>query len=232
MYVYQCWCWEDWCVYYSEHRSGKDEVWRSGRPLPDRQDSPNSETGYGADRGISVMQGRSSQGRSHKQHIKEYNTSFWFSPNNNISWLYLYLQIQKATQHCGFISICADTIHVSMAPPARAINKHVDRHHEVHRATQNCQLCHNAQLTMHSADVYWFICWMGLLGQGGTTAKFTEFSHRFLFRFSSTPPPYNVSDVAFRYEKWLCLKPALYLMTSRGQSTERKSNPVKLCQWV
>lgn len=121
MYVYQCWCWEDWCVYYSEHRSGKDEVWRSGRPLPDRQDSPNSETGYGADRGISVMQGRSSQGRSHKQHIKEYNTSFWFSPNNNISWLYLYLQIQKATQHCGFISICADTIHVSMAPPARAI---------------------------------------------------------------------------------------------------------------
>lgn len=50
--VHQCWCWADWCVHHPEHHPGEDEVRRSGRPLPDRQDAPNTEAGHGADRGI------------------------------------------------------------------------------------------------------------------------------------------------------------------------------------
>lgn len=53
--VHQCWCWADWCVHHPEHRLGKNEVRGSGRPVPDRQDSANSEAGHGADRGISLL---------------------------------------------------------------------------------------------------------------------------------------------------------------------------------
>lgn len=47
----QCWGGQDRCLHHPQHRAGEDEVRRSGRPLPDSEDTSHSAACHGADRG-------------------------------------------------------------------------------------------------------------------------------------------------------------------------------------
>ena len=49
--IKQCWCWTYWCFYNSEYCTWENEVWECGGHVPDSEDTPNSATSYGPDRG-------------------------------------------------------------------------------------------------------------------------------------------------------------------------------------